>query len=397
MKLSCELCGGLLRMEPGGGSALCTACGLGYSVERLRELLGVRKAESEPEDPPGSLPLGRREIADGARRAGGFLLIVEDVYRVTGRGADVLGTVEQGSIAVGDHVAVNEKGSYPVIAIEHKGRMQERAGKGMPVGLCLSGLDAGSVSPGDVITSSGCAEPVRANGDIIYEVVQVEYLHTETEIDGTPLAELKPGDICTEPFSMYISKASCKAREGKWMLEVYGKIQSGCVANLDTVFLNGDEKSRWAVVSVESQSTDPVYHRACAGMDVKLRLMGEKRAEISNAVSLWGVATPTESADHFFGTPQQFFAALLARDFRDFDVWADVRWGGVTRPISFLLCQGGKPQIALFMLDSWDGPDRWQVEKSMEICRGLGVTALQFFNDYRNEAAYVVRRIRQAL
>lgn len=37
MKVKCELCGGTLQIHK-GGMALCTECGLGYSIERLREM-----------------------------------------------------------------------------------------------------------------------------------------------------------------------------------------------------------------------------------------------------------------------------------------------------------------------------------------------------------------------
>lgn len=408
MKLQCELCGGTLQMEPGGRGAVCTACGLGYTLTRLRELLGGTGSAPVPAPAPKPAPVSapapapkprdpREGAAGDARRTGGFLLTVEDVYTVAGRGVDVLGTVEQGTVAVGDGVAVNGAGSYAVTAISHQGRMQERAGQGMPVALCLRGLDESAVTAGDVITCVGKAKPPEPDHGIIYDVAHIEYLTPKTDVQGIRLADVEKIPIQTEPFSMYISRARCRSNCGKWMLEVEGTVQSGCVANLDTVFLNGSEQSRWTVVSTESQTVDPIYNRASRGMAVALTLMGEKRAEIKNAVSLWGVATPTESLDHFAGTPRQFFAALLERDFADWDIYADAQWGGVTRPISFLLCRSGKPRLAVFLLDSWDGQDRWQVEKSMGLCAGQGVKALQFFNDYRNESAYVTRRIREEL
>ena len=42
MKLTCDLCGGTLEMTSGGQSAVCTNCGISYSIERLREKLGSR-------------------------------------------------------------------------------------------------------------------------------------------------------------------------------------------------------------------------------------------------------------------------------------------------------------------------------------------------------------------
>ena len=51
MKLTCDLCGGKLQVNPGGQGAHCADCGLGYTLERLREKLGVqtpRQPESAP-------------------------------------------------------------------------------------------------------------------------------------------------------------------------------------------------------------------------------------------------------------------------------------------------------------------------------------------------------------
>ena len=45
MKLTCDLCGSELQMTSGGQGAVCTNCGLTYSMERLREKLGIQTAE----------------------------------------------------------------------------------------------------------------------------------------------------------------------------------------------------------------------------------------------------------------------------------------------------------------------------------------------------------------
>lgn len=39
--ISCEICGGKLTIQPGGKAALCDGCGMEYSIDRVRELLGV--------------------------------------------------------------------------------------------------------------------------------------------------------------------------------------------------------------------------------------------------------------------------------------------------------------------------------------------------------------------
>lgn len=46
MKLTCDVCGGELQMAFGGQSALCVNCGITYSIDRLREKLGVKNDDS---------------------------------------------------------------------------------------------------------------------------------------------------------------------------------------------------------------------------------------------------------------------------------------------------------------------------------------------------------------
>jgi len=46
MKLTCDVCGGELQMASGGQSALCVNCGITYSIDRLREKLGVKTDDS---------------------------------------------------------------------------------------------------------------------------------------------------------------------------------------------------------------------------------------------------------------------------------------------------------------------------------------------------------------
>lgn len=41
MKLSCDICGGALQMNPGGQKASCTQCGMEYFKERLMEKVNL--------------------------------------------------------------------------------------------------------------------------------------------------------------------------------------------------------------------------------------------------------------------------------------------------------------------------------------------------------------------
>ena len=47
MKLTCDICGSELQMNPDGQGAVCGSCGMTYSLEYLRKKLGVKAAGEE--------------------------------------------------------------------------------------------------------------------------------------------------------------------------------------------------------------------------------------------------------------------------------------------------------------------------------------------------------------
>ena len=178
MKVKCELCGGMLQIHK-GGMALCTECGLGYSMERLREMrehsstveeliasftsVPLNPSEEllddpfdvfceEPADPPPDtreappeVPLStllstlkpppaspyevqvkprdrpRLDLMTKAYQTESFLMMVDDVYAVGTVGADVIGTVDSGTVKPGDTVLINGERPCEVMAIEHHG------------------------------------------------------------------------------------------------------------------------------------------------------------------------------------------------------------------------------------------------------------------------------------
>jgi hypothetical protein len=56
MKLTCDLCGSDLQMNPGGQSATCVNCGLEYPKERLLEKLSAASAGSHSQKPAEPKP-----------------------------------------------------------------------------------------------------------------------------------------------------------------------------------------------------------------------------------------------------------------------------------------------------------------------------------------------------
>ena len=88
-----------------------------------------------------------------------FRMTVADVFVIRGRGAVATGTVEAGTLRVGDEVQINGAGAIRVDAIEAFRKKLDAANAGDNVGLLFKKLDKGDVQAGDVISTAGAEAP----------------------------------------------------------------------------------------------------------------------------------------------------------------------------------------------------------------------------------------------
>ncbi|HEX7662942.1 MAG TPA: elongation factor Tu [Polyangiaceae bacterium] len=104
-----------------------------------------------------------RAIPDPVRDdASPFLLTVEDVFTISGRGTVVTGRVERGTLTVGETVEILGKGEGQksvVTGIESFHRAQERAKAGENVGLLLRNVKKDDVFRGQVVSAPGAIVP----------------------------------------------------------------------------------------------------------------------------------------------------------------------------------------------------------------------------------------------
>lgn len=87
---------------------------------------------------------------------GDFLLTVQDVFTITGRGTVVTGQVERGSIKVGDSVKIKDSVTGEikisvVSGIEMFRKLLNAANAGDNVGILLRGMKRDDVSKGDIL------------------------------------------------------------------------------------------------------------------------------------------------------------------------------------------------------------------------------------------------------
>jgi elongation factor Tu len=140
----------LKALECGCGSPDCRWCG---SIIKLMEAVdNYIQVPPRPTDQP-------------------FLLSVEDVFSIKGRGTVATGRVERGVVKVGDEVEVvglhHEPRKVVVTGVEMFHKMLDRAEPGDAVGVLLRGVDREDIERGQVLAAPGSIKPhTYANAEV---------------------------------------------------------------------------------------------------------------------------------------------------------------------------------------------------------------------------------------
>ena len=106
-----------------------------------------------------------------------FLMPVEDVFSIKGRGTVVTGRVEQGVIKVGDTVDVvgfKETSQTVVTGVEMFHKMLDEAEPGDAVGLLLRGVDREEIERGQVLCAPGSVTPHTDASAQVYVLTKEE-------------------------------------------------------------------------------------------------------------------------------------------------------------------------------------------------------------------------------
>ncbi|MFJ6563323.1 elongation factor Tu [Streptomyces sp. NPDC091412] len=145
-----------------------------------------------------------------------FLLPVENVLTITGRGTVVTGAVERGTVRVGDRVEVPGAGLETVVTgLETFGKPMEEAQAGDNVALLLRGVPRDGVRRGHVVAAPGSVVPRRCFTARVYVLSAREggrttpvstgyrpqfYIRTADVVGDVDLGEAavaRPGDTVT--------------------------------------------------------------------------------------------------------------------------------------------------------------------------------------------------------
>jgi len=157
----------------------------------------------------GYVPVPPRELAEP------FLMSIENVLTISGRGTVVTGAVERGTLALGDTVEVvgfGETLSTVATGLEMFGKSLPRAEAGDNAAILLRGVRRGQVRRGQVVAAPGSLQPHRRFRARLYALTAEEggrhtpfhanyrpqfYFRT-TDVPGSvdlgDLTEVNPGD-----------------------------------------------------------------------------------------------------------------------------------------------------------------------------------------------------------
>jgi elongation factor Tu len=131
---------------------VCASKALAGEAESEKGILDLVKAVDE------FIPQPTREVDKP------FLMPVEDVFSITGRGTVATGRVERGTVKVGDEVEIvglRETGKTVVTGVEMFRKLLDRAEAGDNIGALLRGVDKEGIERGQVLAKPGSITPHR--------------------------------------------------------------------------------------------------------------------------------------------------------------------------------------------------------------------------------------------
>ncbi|MDR0401620.1 MAG: elongation factor Tu [Endomicrobium sp.] len=144
------------------GSALEALKGKSDGVESIMKLM------SAVDD---TIPLPTRDVDKP------FLMSVEDVFSITGRGTVATGRVEKGKIKIGDNVeiiGIQETKKSVVTGIEMFRKLLDEAHAGDNIGILLRGIEKEQIERGQVIAIPGSIKPHKKFNGQIYILTKEE-------------------------------------------------------------------------------------------------------------------------------------------------------------------------------------------------------------------------------
>ena len=368
MKLSCDVCGGILQMLSDGQGAKCKTCGVYYPLDLLRSKLGLGPAVQQKEKPSYSTPSAIPPVA----------------------ATPVVKTPVAAAPVVETPVAAAPVAKTPVATPPVSTAPQETPPVETPI-----------VQPRPVVNVPQASAPVffgsraivdePAGEDVAHSsatapafAVEPAPKFADTPAKQTMDAPQFRGNF--ERFEMAVKDAGGKT--------VSGIITQGSIGIGENVFLNGDYSVAYKVYRFEGERTRSY---AGKGERVRLCLLPENKKAFKRAYKIVGPMKPDYNAYRYHGHEAEYFADLLKAKFPEYDVDTDVAMAGVMTRASFMLFRNNLPVLAIFLCHSYDRQAYKDLCKVDRYLKKQSIGCTNFFTNYRNDADYVVSRIWKAL
>src|SRR5699024_863039 len=107
-----------------------------------------------------------------------FMMPIEDVFSITGRGAVATGRVERGAVSVGDEVEIigmsEDAKKTTVTGVEMFRKLLDYAEAGDNIGALLRGVDREDISRGQVLAKPGTITPHTKFKSEVYVLSKAE-------------------------------------------------------------------------------------------------------------------------------------------------------------------------------------------------------------------------------
>lgn len=204
--------------------------------------------------------------------------------------------------------------------------------------------------------------------------------------DWEKVEPIKRGfDYKPEQFAMSVTETGADY--------VSGHIQEGGIGVGDRIYINHDYEHPYKICCLN----DPSLPDAKKGMWAQLYLKKCPKRILKNASVVTGDPNPVANAYNYPGTVYEYFSNLLLGEFSQYEIHSDVPHKELEIPVSFMFQQGGKPVLAIFLSHSRDARGDRQIAKAFRTLALEGIPCTNFYINYRNDAPYVIDRVRDAL
>lgn len=155
----CTQCGANIQADETKEAGICPACGAAFVTETA--IKNYRKTLSF--DTAGGLQRAKTTSDAKTEPSKSCLMVIEDIFAISGRGTVITGEIESGTVSVDESVTIGGR-SFTVTGIEHDHKLVRFASAGMSVGLLLRGATKDSFRVGDTVYASNSAAQSASSG-----------------------------------------------------------------------------------------------------------------------------------------------------------------------------------------------------------------------------------------